>query len=151
MSYISDSDFVSAVMHDRNLDLLISQLGRDQLVEFEQANQSLDQALDYTVYQQGDWLIPAEYQQLDLLDWLMAKCTTDQERERVAAEWLLYEQKGLVPVLRTVKYLVDTMRANNLVWGVGRGSSVASFVLYLMGVHKVNSIKWDLDPAEFLR
>jgi len=49
------------------------------------------------------------------------------------------------------KYFVDTMQANNVVWGVGRGSSVASYVLYLIGVHKIDSIKYNLDWQEFLR
>jgi DNA polymerase III alpha subunit len=43
------------------------------------------------------------------------------------------------------------MRSNNIVWGVGRGSSVASYVLYLLGVHKVDSIKYGLDIREFLK
>jgi DNA polymerase III alpha subunit len=48
-------------------------------------------------------------------------------------------------------YLVDFMRENKIVWGVGRGSSVASYVLYLIGVHKIDSIQYDLDWTEFLR
>ena len=32
------------------------------------------------------------------------------------------------------------MRENNIVWGVGRGSPVASYVLFLIGVHRINSI-----------
>jgi DNA polymerase III alpha subunit len=43
------------------------------------------------------------------------------------------------------------MRDNNIVWGVGRGSSVSSYVLYLLGVHRVNSLYYDLDIHEFLR
>jgi len=57
----------------------------------------------------------------------------------------------LFDLLRYLKYLTDTMTANRLIWGVGRGSSVASFVLYLLGVHKINSLHYELDPAEFLR
>jgi len=34
---------------------------------------------------------------------------------------------------------------------VGRGSSVASYCLYLLGVHKINSLKFDLDIKEFLK
>jgi DNA polymerase-3 subunit alpha len=60
-------------------------------------------------------------------------------------------ERDLFPLLRYLKYLVDTMRNNNVVWGVGRGSSVASFVLYKMGVHRINSLYYDLDPAEFLK
>ena len=47
-------------------------------------------------------------------------------------------------------YLVDYMRDNNILWGVGRGSS-ASYVLYLIGIHKINSIQFGLDWREFLR
>jgi DNA polymerase III alpha subunit len=50
-----------------------------------------------------------------------------------------------------LKYLVDAMRENKIVWGVGRGSSVASYVLYLIGVHRIDSIKYDLDIKEFLK
>jgi DNA polymerase III alpha subunit len=57
----------------------------------------------------------------------------------------------MIDVLKCLKYIIDTLRNNNLIWGVGRGSSVASYVLYLMGVHKVDSIKYDLNPEEFLR
>ena len=48
-------------------------------------------------------------------------------------------------LLRYMIYLVDFMRANNIVWGVGRGSHVASYVLYLIGIHKVNPIPHGLD------
>ena len=54
-------------------------------------------------------------------------------------------------MLRYLRYLVDTLRANGIVWGVGRGSSVASFVLYKIGVHRINSIEHDLDFNEFMR
>jgi len=57
----------------------------------------------------------------------------------------------LFNLLRYLKYLVDTMKSNNIIWGVGRGSSVASYVLYLLGVHRVDSMYYDLDPTEFLR
>jgi DNA polymerase III alpha subunit len=43
------------------------------------------------------------------------------------------------------------MRENDIVWGVGRGSSVASYTLYLIGVHKIDSIKYELDINEFLK
>ena len=48
-------------------------------------------------------------------------------------------------------YFVDTIRANNVVWGVGRGSSVSSFCLFLIGVHKINPLLYNLDYREFLR
>ena len=48
-------------------------------------------------------------------------------------------------------YIIETMRKHELVWGVGRGSSVASYVLYLLGVRKVDSLKYNLDIKEFLK
>ena len=63
----------------------------------------------------------------------------------------MFAERGMDNVLRFMVYLVDNMRKNNIVWGVGRGSSVSSYVLYLIGVHKVDSIKFKLDIKEFLR
>ena len=57
----------------------------------------------------------------------------------------------MMDLLRYMIYLVDFMRKENIVWGVGRGSSVASYVLYLIGIHKVDSIQYGLDYKEFLR
>ncbi len=57
----------------------------------------------------------------------------------------------MTKVLNLLLYLVDHFRTNKIVWGVGRGSSVASYILYLIGIHKVDSIKYDLDIGEFLK
>jgi len=100
---------------------------------------------------QDQWNMPDEYKNLDIAQWLLDKCTTEPELQRVGQELLLYQERNLFPLLRQLKYLVDTWRANTIVWGVGRGSSVASYVLYLLGVHQINSIYYDLDIEEFLR
>jgi DNA polymerase III alpha subunit len=78
-------------------------------------------------------------------------CVTDAELQRVGEELLLYQERDLFDLLRYMKYLVDVMRTNHVIWGVGRGSSVASYVLYLLGVHRINSMFYDLDLREFLR
>jgi len=78
-------------------------------------------------------------------------CDSDAELQRVGHELLLFQERNLFDLLRYLKYLTDIMTANKLIWGVGRGSSVASFVLYLLGVHRINSLHYELDPAEFLR
>lgn len=100
---------------------------------------------------QTRWFMPKEYQQLDIAEYLLNLCKTDAELQRVGQELLLYQERNLFDLLRYLKYLVDLMTENRLIWGVGRGSSVASYVLYLLGVHKINSIYYDLDPEEFLR
>ena len=73
---------------------------------------------------QQEWHMPASYQHFDIVSWL-----ADQ----------------------FLKYMIDTFRKNDIVWGVGRGSSVASYVLFLIGVHKTDSMLYELDVTEFLR
>jgi DNA polymerase III alpha subunit len=100
---------------------------------------------------QEQWHMPQEYLELDIAEWVLSKCTTDPELQRVGQELLLFQERDLFNLLRWLKYFVDTMRNNNIVWGVGRGSSVASYVLYLIGVHRINSMYYDLDIEEFLK
>jgi DNA polymerase III alpha subunit len=101
--------------------------------------------------QQSTWHMPAEYLQLDIAKYLLDLCKSEVELQRVGQELLLYQERDLFNLLRYLKYFVDTMRANSVVWGLGRGSSVASYVLYLLGVHRINSIYYDLPIEEFLK
>ena len=86
-----------------------------------------------------------------LWGWLLDRCSKDTEFERVKEEFFAYKERGMLNLLRYMIYLVSFMRENNIVWGVGRGSSVASYILYLIGVHRIDSIKYNLDWREFLR
>lgn len=99
---------------------------------------------------QQNWFMPKNYFP-NLLEWLFEQCKTQEEKDRVAVELELYSQYNMIDVLHYIKYLVDIMRKEGIVWGVGRGSSVASYVLYLIGAHKVNSLKYNLDIREFLK
>jgi DNA polymerase III alpha subunit len=105
----------------------------------------------YDRERQQRWFMPVEYQQLDIAKHVLELCQTDAELQRVAQELLMYQERNLFDLLRYLKYLVDTMRQNQIIWGVGRGSSLASYVLYLMGIHRIDSMLYELDPAEFLR
>ena len=99
----------------------------------------------------SNWYLSDKYKQLDIEHYLLDKCKTQEEVDRVATELHLYKERNMYPVLRFLVYFTDTLRSKNIVWGVGRGSSVASYVLYLIGVHRINSIRYDLDIAEFLK
>jgi DNA polymerase III alpha subunit len=101
--------------------------------------------------QQSHWYMPDEYKQLDIAQHILDLCKTDAELQRVGEELLLYQERNLFDLLRYLKYFVDTMRLNNVLWGLGRGSSVASYVLYLLGVHRINSMYYDLSIEEFLK
>jgi|TARA_Y100000310_G_C20651764_1_gene799817 DNA polymerase III alpha subunit len=102
---------------------------------------------------QNNWFMPEEYKNLNIVDYLMEKArkkTHTLHYLRTEAELKVYEERELLDLLRFLVYFVETMRNCNIVWGVGRGSSVASYVLYLIGVHKVDSVKYELDFNEFL-
>lgn len=107
--------------------------------------------VEYDSAKQHVWFTPKKYREFPILDWLLAQCTTEAQKTRVREEFVLFETYKMIDVLLYLKYLVDTMRDNKIVWGVGRGSSVASYILFLIGVHKIDSIKYNLDIREFLR
>ena len=98
-----------------------------------------------------EWFLPKEYQDLDIEKYCLDLCQNDDEYARVALELELFRKHNMTVILKCMKYLVDTLRKNNVVWGVGRGSSVASYVLHLIGVHKINSIKYNLPIEEFFK
>jgi DNA polymerase III alpha subunit len=111
--------------------------------------------LDYPVIKtqvdRNNWFIPSDYKHMDILDWLYNQCPTVEIKQRVTDELILFAKNDMIPVLKTMKYVVDTLRKNNIVWGVGRGSSVSSYVLYLIGIHKIDSIKYNLPIDEFFK
>ena len=106
---------------------------------------------EFDQQQQSEWFMPEEYKHLDIAKWLLDLCKSQDELQRVGEELLLFQERNLFPLLCYLKYLVDTMRDHNIVWGLGRGSRVASYVLFLIGVHKINSMYFDLDIQEFLK
>ena len=101
--------------------------------------------------QQSEWHMPEVYKLMDIAAWVLNQCDNEAEIQRCGHELLLYQERNAFDLLKYMKYLVDCMRSHDIVWGVGRGSSVASFVLYKIGVHKINSLYYDLDPREFLK
>jgi DNA polymerase III alpha subunit len=102
---------------------------------------------------QGEWFMPDKYKSIDLESYLWDKLPKENSAEypRMLEELVAFDQREMFPLLRYMIYLVDFMRENKIVWGVGRGSSVASYILYLIGVHRIDSIKYNLDWHEFLR
>jgi DNA polymerase III alpha subunit len=95
--------------------------------------------------------MPVEYYNLDIAKYILDQCSTDEELQRAGQELILFQERDMFILLKYLKYLVDTMRKNNIVWGVGRGSSVASFVLFLLGIHRINSLYYDLSIDEFIK
>jgi DNA polymerase III alpha subunit len=107
---------------------------------------------DYDSACQSNWLMPDAYKTLDIEAWLFEQSPPwDPEHTRVTEELNAYKERNMLNLLRWLKYFVDTCSKEGVVWGIGRGSSVASYILFLIGVHNIDSIKYNLDWREFLR
>jgi DNA polymerase III alpha subunit len=132
-----------------NVKLLQDQSGLNFYLALDEYNISVD-AYDQTM--QADWNMPDEYKTLDIEKWLIDQSPPwDPNYTRLQEELAAYKARNMLDLLRWLKYFVDTCTTENVLWGVGRGSSVASYVLYLIGVHSIDPIKYNLDWQEFLR
>jgi hypothetical protein len=100
---------------------------------------------------QGHWFMPDEYKHMDIAEYILGLCGTQEQLQRCGQELMLFQERNLFDLLKYLKYLVDVMNQHEVIWGVGRGSSVASYVLYKLGVHRIDSMFYDLDHREFLR
>ena len=162
-AYTDSNELCNLLYKDPNLD--ISRFQVEDSLEYNRSVAELHAELDFldsyhqvtqTVEEfdntlQKNWHMPVEYKNMDIAKYVLDLCRTDAELQRVGQELLLYQERDLFDLLRYLKYLVDTLRKNNVVWGVGRGSSVASYVLFLIGVHRIDSLYYDLNIDEFLK
>jgi DNA polymerase III alpha subunit len=159
----NESDVCDLLMQGRDVNSL-KNLIVDSSVNFAQWSNVIDPVPDFQTHQmhncsveefhaqqQRNWHMPEQYKTLDIAAHVLGLCSTQEELQRCGQELLLYQERDLFDLLRYLKYLVDVMIENNIVWGVGRGSSVASHVLYKLGVHRIDSMYYNLDISEFLR
>jgi len=155
----NENDVLDLVMREIDIEhtnLLVTELDTKQLnnafgtitTEYTEPTETL---LEFDTNNQKNWYMPDDYKQLDIAEYVLSLCTTQEELQRCGTELLMYQDRNLFNLLRYLKYLVDTMKENNIIWGVGRGSSVSSYILYKMEVHKVDSMFYNLDVGEFLR
>jgi DNA polymerase III alpha subunit len=156
-----DRDLIDLIYQNQDnlLGQVVCELSQDTGKLAEHLNVILSSDLDRSVSVeefdmacQNEWFMPNEYKLLDIEQWLLDQSPPwNPEASRLQEELAEFRQRNMLDLLRWLKYLVDTCRSNNIVWGVGRGSSVASYVLYIIGVHKIDPIKYNLDWREFLR
>jgi len=144
----SANDTLLVEQRSENIKQLETQLG----FKFIEPYETYFDIIDYDRACQSNWNMPDEYKNLDIEDWIWSQTPPwDPQHTRVTEELSAFKERNMLDLLRWLKYFVDYCRSNNIVWGVGRGSSVASYILYLIGVHKIDSIKYNLDWQEFLR
>lgn len=99
------------------------------------------------------WDIPEEYQNRDVVTeiYKMASLHGVKAVTRVGLELEEFQRRGMIPLLKILLYIVERMKKEGKAWGVGRGSSCAVYTLYLMDVHCVDSLKFNLPMDEFFR
>jgi len=159
----AETDVMDLVMQGRELTVLNGMIV-DETVDLDRMPDEIDpvpglqQQRFHTVSvpewhaeQQANWHMPDAYKQLDIAQHILELCDTEAELQRCGQELMLYQERDLFDLLRYLAHLVAVMQTNNIIWGVGRGSSVASHVLYKLGVHRINSLHYNLDISEFLR
>ena len=149
-----DIHFEDLVFDDANLANQFNSAVAENADHIAKVKEYLETGVDLETFDkdnQRNWFIPEGKVHENLVEMLYGMCETEEQTNRVSEELQLYIQHGMLDLLFYLKYLVDTLRENNIVWGVGRGSSVASYCLYLIGVHKIDSIKYKLDIKEFLK
>ena len=162
-TYTTSDELCDLLYKNPNLDISLFQI--EDSIEYNRSVAELHAELDlldsyhnidmsveeFDRVLQRNWRMPKEYKELDIAEYVLGLCKEEHELQRVGEELILYQERNLFDLLRYLKYLVDTLRKNNIVWGVGRGSSVASYVLFLIGVHKIDALYYQLDIEEFLK
>lgn len=96
------------------------------------------------------WNIPKQYQDIDLRKYIAVLVpNAPGYGERVAAELAEIEKREMEMLVKTLIYVLDELRASNTIWGVGRGSSCASLILYLIGLHRIDPVRFNIPLNEF--
>jgi DNA polymerase-3 subunit alpha len=103
-----------------------------------------------------DWTIPQKYLELDIVDLCIGALhdkhlNTDSYINRLSWELHQMEEKNMYPFVRCLLYVIDQFKENNIVWGVGRGSSCASLVMFLLDINRVDPVKYEIPAEEFFK
>ena len=133
----------------------------DIVTQYNRATSLLDQSFEQLIsstegiFENCDWysswFTPEPWADLNVEEYCLVKCTTDYQRNQVMYEMKLFEERKMLPVLKHLIWMVDHFRKHKIVWGVGRGSAVSSYVLFLIGINRIDPLKYNLDVREFLR
>lgn len=163
-SVVSPEQILSLLSSGTNSEGIFVEQLTDEIIQFNKFVSKNEQIVVKKSTSSNDlsWNLPQEYAELDPIEHVIDEFNRVMviegrenpyhgRAERLAFELELYKEMNLLPVLCVLIYIINTLRKNNIVWGVGRGSSVSSYVLYIIGVHDVDSVEYDLDIKDFLR
>lgn len=109
------------------------------------------------------YTIPEKYLSIDIFNYACKKLLKHVEEysfddieienriDRIHKEMDAISECGMTELFQGVIYIIDEFEKNGVVWGTGRGSSCSSYILYLIGLHEVDSVLYDLDHRDFFR
>ena len=159
--YILGGGTVSEQIH-------VDKLSSD-IVNFNKYNPDtkIDVKIDMKEFDKS-WNIPEKYKQINIRKYVYKQFEHELDKkinngtpfsddevnsriDRIEKELELYKNNDMFMILQTIIYIVDTFKQNNVVWGTGRGSSCASYVLYLLELHNVDPVEDEIDVEEFFK
>lgn len=142
-------------------DLRLTELTEEARLFNEVADEELRVAGQEPVRLSFEWQLPEPHLSMDLQATVVARAVDRlkelnypeelhlQACQRVQDELEEIERRGMVEFMRTIIYILDVFKRDGVVWGVGRGSSCASYVLYLLGLHAVDCVVYNVPMTEF--
>ena len=141
-----------------------SHLIYSSIPEVEQFNAKVPECSSFATSQlrplSFEWVMPDFYLNLDVYGYVLSKLDsvvslggydTEVYYQRVCRELDYFEESNSLDFLRCIIYVIERMTMEDIFWGVGRGSSCASLVFFLIGLHKIDPIKYDICEKEFFK
>jgi len=102
------------------------------------------------------WTIPKKFLNLDVGELCITaledkRLTDDIYIERLSWELKKMDEKNMHQFVRCLLYVTHQFKEKGVLWGVGRGSSCASLIMYLLGINKVDPVKYGIPAEEFFK
>lgn len=151
-----------------NDNIHISALNED-IIKFKKFNPSLSLNVKKDLnHLDKTWNIPDNYKNINIREYIknrflseiedkkkngnpLSEVQINERIDRIGDEIKLYHEHDMFIILKTIIYILDIFKQNNVIWGTGRGSSCSSYILYLLGLHSVDSVEFELDIKEFFK
>jgi len=160
-STVDGNDIINNIINGNTITSMFVEELNDEIIRYNKLVSKSEKVLIKTTFNEPtfEWNIPEEYKTLDVVSYVADKLLTQDgttsdiglRQRRCADELAIYDKMGLFDILKSLIYIINTLTEKNIVWGVGRGSSVSSYVLYVIGVHDVDSFLYNLNIEDFLR
>jgi len=103
-----------------------------------------------------EWTIPKKYLSMNIEELCIEaleqkRLINDVYVNRLSWELIQMELKDMHQFVRCLLYVTHQFKENDVVWGVGRGSSCASLIMYLLDINKVDPVKYGIPAEEFFK